>query len=761
MDPDPLPAGDDTTSDLPEGADLFEFAPVALSLISLDGRQLRGNAAYRELFGLTPDRLGRVDALTITHPSDVERTRSYLRELAHGSRDRVVEEKLYVRADGTVFTGRLTARRMSDGAGRPVALLGVIEDVTVESAQRTEIDQAHRRLRAMLENISDTITLIDADGRVMDTTGLHTSVMGYDPDFWEGRSLYDLTVPEDRDALVAAHRTVLENPGLPVQQDLRVVHSDGSLRDLEVTAVNLLDDPAVGGIVITSRNITDRKRVEAELARRRDEALEESRMRSELVARVSHELRNQLHAVRGLTELLSAADVPRSARELADSAHRQAEQFSHLVDDLLEYSRMEAGREEPRSTPTLVRQIVADSAALGSRLARAGVTVLGRTSESVPDLVQVDDARIRQVLANLVSNAAKFTDEGQVCIDLERGLMGGRPSLRFTVTDTGVGIDPADLDRIFRPFDQGSRGDPSQGTGLGLSITERAVALLGGRIEVRSEPGRGSAFIVEIPVGESGSAEDAGTAASPGTIPLRVLVVEDNEVNQLLVAEQLRRLGARPTVVGTGDGALAALGGGRPFDCVLMDWQLPGIDGLETTRRIRAGEDGPRLPIIGITASAQASDRQMCLEAGMDDLLVKPVGIGDLAETLGRVATDADDASPPGAADLGALDRLADELGSTGPVRSIVRTYLGELDHRRAAVHDGIASGDDEQVRRTAHTLRSTSATLGAAALDAVSARLERDEFPPPDDLVDEFDRAAEETRRVLEDWLRRHPAPG
>jgi PAS domain S-box-containing protein len=518
----PAPGGSD--HDLPAEGDLFELAPVALSLISLDGRQLRGNAAYRRLFGLSTDRLGQVDAFAITHPSELERTRSYLQELADGTRDRVTEEKLYVGADGTAFTGRLTATRMCGRDGRPVALLGVIEDVTVESAQRTEIDLAHRRLRAMLENISDTVTLIDAEGRVMDTTGLHTAVMDYEPSFWEGRSLYDLTVPEDREALVAAHRRVLENPGLPVQEDLRVLHSDGTLRDLEVTAVNLLDDPAVGGIVITSRNITDRKRVEAELARHRDEAVEESRLRSELVARVSHELRNQLHAVRGLTELLSSADVPRSVRELADSAHRQAEQFSHLVDDLLEYSRMEAGREEARPTPALVRQIVADSAALGSRLARRGVRVLGRTAESVPDLVQVDDARVRQVLANLVSNAAKFTREGQVSIDLERGRMDGRPSLRFVVTDTGVGIDPADLDRIFRPFDQGSRGDPSEGTGLGLSITHNIISQHGGEITAASPgPGKGATFTVRLPV-------------RPDPNPQPAIPPPSSETNRALVA---------------------------------------------------------------------------------------------------------------------------------------------------------------------------------------------------------------------------------
>lgn len=742
-----------------DGSDLFELAPVALSVLDLDGRQLHANAAYRKLFGLGDGPVDHLDAYTVSHPDEADRTRAYLGELAEGRRNRVVVEKRYLRPDGTEFTGRLTATRIGHGDGRPGYLLGSIEDVTVEADQRAALEQTHRRLSAMLSNISDTVTLIDADGRVLDTTGLHTEVLGYPKEFWQERSLYDLTEPEDRELLVNAHRTVLERPGVPITEDLRVRHADGTMQDLEVTAVNLIDDPAVGGIVITSRNITDRKRTEAELARARDDALEQSRLRSEFVARVSHELRNQLHAVHGLTELLSSSEVPRSVRDLADSAHRQAEQFAHLVDDLLEYSRIEAGRAEPRPEPTLIRQVVADTATLGRRLARGAVRVVAQTDESVPDVVEVDAGRIRQVLANLVSNAAKFTDDGEITVRLAQGRLEGSPSLRFEVSDTGSGIAPEDLERIFRPFDQGSAGDPSTGTGLGLSITDRVVQLLGGRIDVDSATGRGTTFAVEIPAAPHGGEPTEDTTADRLQRPSEVLVVEDNEVNQLLVAEQLRRLGAHATVVGSGIEALEVLGEGRSFDCVLMDWQLPGLDGVETTRRIRAAEHGTHLPVIGLTASAQPSDRRTCLDAGMDDLLVKPVGLADLGATLRRwIAADGSDADPEAAAaDLPALDRLVDDLGAVGPVRSIVRTYLGELGTRCAAVRDGIATGDEQSVRRTAHTLRSTSATLGATALDASSRVLETGPFPPAGDVVEGFERAAAETRDSLEGWLDRN----
>ena len=751
-----------------DAAELFERAPLALSVLDLDGRQVTANRAYRRLFALGDGPITDVDALTVSHPDERETTAAYLQDLVSGDRDEIQVEKRYLRLDGTGFTGRLTATRMVDENGRVTGLLGVIEDVSEQQAQRLELDLAHRRLAAMLANISDTVTLVDAEGNVLDTTGLRVEILGHPPDFWKERSIFDLVDPTDLPRLLETRDEVLRFPGRQVTIDMRVVQADGTWADIELTAVNLIDDPSVGGIVITSRNITPRKQIEAELAARRDEAVEQSRLRSEFVARVSHELRNQLHAVQGLTELLSTSEVPRSVHQLAESAHRQSEQLKHLVDDLLEYTRIEAGRQEPSPTASWVRQIVADTVSMGTKLAHQGVQVVSRTDEDVPDVVLVDAGRVRQVLANLVSNAAKFTPGGRIEVEASRCEIEGRPGLRWTVHDSGVGISPDDVARIFQPFDQGSSGDSGSGTGLGLAITERIVRMLGGRISVSSEPGEGSTFTVEFPVEETDDVPDDDPV---GVFRLRrdahVLVVEDNPVNQMLVAEQLARLGARATVVGTGQDALDALHDDHDVDCVLMDWQLPGLDGVETTRRQRATEGpGAHVPIIAMTASSRPSDRSTCLAAGMDEMLVKPVGLHELGAALQPFVGErrsADRATPTGdatiAADVAALDRLAQDLGSVGPVRSIVTTFLTELDHREAAVHDAVDEGDDDLLRRTAHTLRSTSRTLGANELDALSDRLEHGAFPPGDGTLAQFDRAADATRSALRGWLDQHPA--
>ena len=393
------------------------------------------------------------------------------------------------------------------------------------------------------------------------------------------------------------------------------------------------------------------------------------------------------------------------------------------------------------------------------------MVVEGHSDEDVPDTVLIDGAKVRQVLANLVTNAAKFTSSGRIVLRVSLCRRQDCVGLRWTVTDTGRGIDASDLERIFDPFDQGSQGDRTSGVGLGLAITSGLVDLLGGSIRVESTPGEGSRFTVEIPYEVGGDAADRPTGD-----PVRarggahVLVVEDNAVNQMLVAEQLARLGARTTVVGTGNEALDALSGDHDIDCVLMDWQLPGLDGVETTRLHRSLEaPGHRVPIIAMTASGRASDRTTCLSAGMDLMLVKPVGLLELGHALQpyigerRSRPRSGEMVDGAPADTDALDLLVDQLGSVVPVVSIVGTFLVELEHRRRAVAESVGALDPEGLTRTTHTLRSTCRTLGAVELDRLSQQLEDSPFPPDPELLDAFEVACDATRSALQGWLARN----
>lgn len=743
----------------------FDLAPVALAILEPDGTPRVVNRRFRELLG-RPDDLAAPQCRPILPEAD-DRVRldAAVASLAAGEVDRVELEVTIERPDGHHWCGRVSASPVPDPSGGVGAVWMAVVDVSEDREVRASLERSLHRIEAMLSNISDTVTLVDADGGVLETTGLHTSVMGYDTAFWQDRSVFDLVDPDDLPRLAASYEQVLASPCQQVTLDLQLRQADGGWADVEVTAVNLLEDPSVGGVVITSRNITDRKRTEVELAAHRDRAIEQARLRSEFVARVSHELRNQLHALRGLTELLTTTEVPRSVAQLIETANRQAEQFGYLIDDLLEFSSFEAGRVEARVEPCWSRQIVSDVVAMGRELAADDVAVLGRTDEDVADVVMIDERRARQVLTNLVTNAAKFTRTGYVEVHAQRGDLDGEPALRWTVRDTGRGIPTQDLEQIFLPFEQGSARS-TRGSGLGLAITERIVTMLGGRIEVTSKVGRGSEFTVTLPAAPTDEVPaDPERDAARLRPRVHVLVVEDNEVNQLLVAEQLARLGVRSVVVGTGLAALEHLSGDHSIDCVLMDWQLPELDGVETTRRYRAMEPESRhLPIIGMTASGRPSDRAECLGAGMDDLLVKPVGLAELSRALqpylGERRTVPREPAPSPDADTGALDSLVDQLGSVAPVRSIITTFLGELDRREEAIEEGLGSADADLVRRTAHTLRSMTGSLGANQLDRVSRELERGDFPPTPETVEEFHRSIRGTRTALEGWLAKHAEP-
>ena len=580
-------------------SDAFVNAPVAYSILDADGRQVGANAAFHDLFR-TEQSLVRVE--DITHPDEVERTSAYLRALAEGASDRVVVDKRYLRADGTVFWGRLTATPLLDDGGRPELLLGVIEDIT------TQVE-----------------------------------------------------------ALA------------------------------QLTAV--------------------------------------SNAKSEFVARVSHDLRAPLHAIGGLAELLVRRAVDEDGRRLAEGITREADALRALVDDLLDLSRVEAGRIDLHPAVFSLSRCVEGSVGLvRARAEERGLELAVTIAPGVDGDVWGDADRLRQVLVNLVDNAVKFTRSGSVRVDV---LPAGGDEVDIEVSDTGPGIAPEDIERIFEAFAQSH--DDQSGTGLGLTISRDLADAMGGSLTVRSEPGVGSVFTVRLPLPRkdiAGASPDIGDAADGQRRRPTVLVVEDSPVNRLLVASQLDQLGYDHELAVDGFQALEAVAA-RQFDLVFMDWHLPGIDGLETTRRLRRFEERsgrPRVPIVAVTARTMSGDRQRCLDAGMDDLVAKPAGLDDLGRALRKwlstgpppageaVGAGDDDGA---VTDLGALERLVDELGDGTIVATLVRTFLAELPGRRDAIRRGAAAGDLEQVRRAAHTLKSTSDVVGATTLAELSRELE------------------------------------
>lgn len=394
------------------------------------------------------------------------------------------------------------------------------------------------------------------------------------------------------------------------------------------------------------------RRVNEELRRAKEAAEEASRLKSQFLANMSHDLRTPMNGVIGMTALALSTELNDEQRDYLTTVQNAAESLLCLLNDILDFSKIEAGKLTLEAIPFDLREVVEQTIkSLHVEAARKELALNWRVDPEIPARLVGDPVRFRQILTNLVSNAVKFTERGRVDVAVElEAASGGEFTVRVAVRDTGIGIPPDKLETIFQPFTQadGSTTRRFGGTGLGLSISSRLAELMGGRIWVESEVGKGSTFWVTLcfaaaPADGASFSEAPAEAGRSAPRSLRILVAEDNPINQKVVAKMLERDGHRVIVASDGRQALE-LAAREPFDLILMDVQMPGLSGLEVTRRIREQESagGDHVPIIALTASAMKGDRERCLEAGMDDYLTKPISPAALREAIARYAPSAD-----------------------------------------------------------------------------------------------------------------------
>lgn len=712
------------SNDVADVEEAFEHAAISLSLSDVHGRLVRANRAFYDLFGHEAGSLP--DVGTLSRDADEEWTLSYLTRLVTGDVESFRTVKRFCRADGSEFDGCMEVRPIQ----RHGVCVGMIASIH-ETDLRPTID--HPRLRKLLEYSPGTFTLIDADGTLVETSGRYRSTLGYPAEFWESRTVLDLVVPEDVEAVNELRRQLLESPGRTITADIRVQNVQRGIETLEVTALNMLDDPDLQGVVLATRNVSEERQNMLSLTRLRDEAVAEADERSHLLATVSHELRNPLHAMSGLVELLASDDeLGESQTELATSLLRQLRHLTSVTDDLLDASRLEVGRYDLRPSPVVIRDLLDDVVRVGASLAGGRIEVSLAVDDDVPQVITIDPARMHQVVSNLVGNAVKFTEAGWVKVVASVVRDDGQELLQITVADTGVGIPADQIESVFGAFTTATTSGDRRGAGLGLAIVGRLVEAFSGTVSLESTPGQGSVFTVLLPLVIAADAPVAdGGSRSALVVRPRVLVVDDTAVNQQLASHQLRRLNIDSMVVGSAEDGIELMSR-EDFDAVLMDHQLPGMDGREATIAIRS--TGDRTPIIGVTASSTAATRQACIDAGMDAFLPKPVGLGELSATLDHIfemhrGTDAGAGSgsagesESGAVDVQVLTDLAEELGSFEIVESLVATFLGELSSRR----EQIAGPDDELASRQAHTLKSSARLLGAGQLADLCDKAEVD----------------------------------
>jgi signal transduction histidine kinase/ActR/RegA family two-component response regulator len=372
--------------------------------------------------------------------------------------------------------------------------------------------------------------------------------------------------------------------------------------------------------------------------------------KSQFLANMSHELRTPLNGIVAMTEVLGRSGLTPEQRDIAAVILNSSESLMTIVNDILDFSKIEAGGMSIEQIAFDVRATLEDAVRLFTpRAQQKGLEIACRIAADVPRMIVGDPVRIRQILMNLLSNAIKFTDAGGVGVELARGGNPEQgPALLFRVVDTGIGIPPQASAKIFRAFTQADSTTTRKfgGTGLGLAISLRLVTLMGGSIGLESEPGRGSIFWFIVPAPAMQRVENpeapvslpapAEAAAAIGQAAWQILIVEDNPVNQIVAARALRTLGYSPDVASSGEAALDILVQ-RRFDLILMDCQMPGMDGYQTAAEIRLREAGRRrTPIVAMTANNVDGDRERCVAAGMDDYLSKPFRMAALERALRR-----------------------------------------------------------------------------------------------------------------------------
>ena len=599
---------------------LFDHVPVGMYRTAPDGRILLANAALARMVGAPSAEAARLLNAADVYADPADRERFHWEVLREGHVRRF--ETRWRQPSGEVLYVRIDARAAFDADGRPLFYEGAVEDVTAEREARLAVDRSEARFRALVQRSSDAVVVTDGGHRLTYVSPALRGLLGRTPEETVGAELAALVHPDDR-AAAAAFLERARGGAADAQVGLRLRHADGHDVHVEGAATALYDDPAVEGLVLNLRDVTERMRAQAVLVEAKRQAEEVAALKSSFLANMSHEIRTPLTAILGFSDILHDEVEDPTQREFVDLISRSGRRLMDTLNSVLDLTRLDAGTGRLGGHPLDAAALVRETAEMfGPAAAECGLSIRAEAAPDTPPAV-ADEAALGRVLHNLVGNALKFTDEGGVVVSAGRGDRGG---VAVRVRDTGIGIDPAFLPRIFGEFEQESTGHGRryEGVGLGLALSRQMVERMGGTIAVESEKGAGTTFTVLLPSASTGPVDEA--------LPL-ALVVDDNEQARRVAAHTLA--GAYRVVEATdGDGALAAVARERP-DVALLDIHLgASISGEDVMRRLRGSAAFGALPMVAVTAYGLPGDRERFLAAGFDAYLTKPYARADLLQTL-------------------------------------------------------------------------------------------------------------------------------
>ena len=628
------------------------------------------------------------------------------------------------------------------------------ENLLATQRRDADLERELQELRALNETLEllalvasktdNGVVILDAQGYVEWVNDSFARMTGVRAVAFRGQSLAAMLFDEaaEADARLQFQRFLEAGHGL--SQEIEQTRADGQPYWLSIGVTPVFNDEGdITRWVGIASDVTKRREAQRALEQAKEAAEAASRAKGEFLANVSHEIRTPMNVVIGMTELTLGTRLSPEQREYLTAVKNSAEALLRLLNDVLDLSKIEAGKLHIETVPFSLPELIQEVLRMWEPESRQkGLQTSGQLAAELPPVVIGDPVRLRQILFNLIDNAIKFTERGRVTVtaDLD-SRTGDQARIHFAVRDTGIGIPEHKLASIFEAFSQADSSTSRRygGTGLGLAISAQLVTLLDGRLWVESQVGAGSVFhfCLDFRVPESAPADRDKPRGRRTPLRtknrLRILVADDNPANRLLAARILEKRGH--VVIQAGDGREALAAAHRePLDIVVMDAQMPEMDGLQATRQIRSREKATQthLPIIALTASAMRGDRERCLAAGMDGYISKPIDAHELltlVETLGvqvRSAKVSPASGQGGGSPFDFRAALARLEGDVEIFREQVTFFLRDAPALQAAIQDALSAGDAEKLRTAAHRLKGLAASFDAQAVTEPAFDLEQ-----------------------------------